>query len=162
MNVVVVGLGNSVLTDDTIGLKISQRVKNELKNMEIPFGIEVKVLENEAGGWSIIDTVEGADTLILIDAILDKSLKPGGIKWYSPGKIFSSVRLNGHHNMDIFSAMELARKYHLKIPESVYILGVGTKDVSTFSEECTREAEPGIERGTQAVISKLRQIFSST
>jgi len=120
---------------------------------------EVEVFENEAGGWSIIDVAEGADILILVDAVLDRNLKPGRVKWYSPGDIFSSVRLSGPHNMDIFSSLDLARKYNLKIPEDVYILGVGTKDINTFSEECTKEAEPGIERGTQAVVSKLLELF---
>lgn len=158
MNVVVLGLGNSLLSDDSIGLKIAQRVGELLPTAHLPAGLEVRIELNEAGGWAIIDNVEGADTLIVVDAIIDPDLAPGHVAWYSKGG-FTSPRMAGAHTTDIFTALEFGRNHGLKIPDGMHILGVGVKDVQTFSEECTPEIQPAIERGARGILALLTQMI---
>ena len=160
MKIIVVGFGNPVLTDDAVGIRISELVEKKLPQITFPGNTEVHVTQNESGGWDILDLVVGFDVMILIDALLDKSLKPGELKWYSD-KVFTSIRLSGVHNMDVFSAIEYGKSLNLKVPERIVVLGVGVQDVLTFSEKCTPEVEAAIEKGVCKVIDKIQSIIAA-
>ena len=159
MRIIVIGLGNSILTDDSVGIKISEFLEKKLQTVSLPENLEITIEQNEAGGWDILDQVIGFDVLILIDAISDRTLAPGEVSWYS-SKIFSSARLSGVHTMDVFSAIEYGKKSGLKVPDTLLILGVGVKDIHTFSEECTPEVKPAIEKGVEIVLEKIRELIN--
>ncbi len=155
MKIVVVGLGNPILTDDAAGIRISEIVQKKIEQITLPQSVSVRVCQDEVGGWDIIDKAEGFDILILVDAMTDPALKPGELKWY-PHAAFSSIRLSGIHSMDVFTALEFAGKHRVKVPGKVLVLGVGVKDIHTFSEQCTPEVAAAIEKGADEV---LRQIL---
>jgi hydrogenase maturation protease len=158
MKVIVIGLGNPILTDDAVGIRISELLEKKLPAIAFPENTEISIRQNESGGWDILDLVVDYDVLILIDALLDKSLKPGELKWYTD-KVFTSIRLSGVHNMDVFSAIEYGKSLKLKVPEKIIVLGIGVKDVLTFSEQCSSEVETAIEKGADQVIDKIRSII---
>lgn len=158
--IVIVGLGNSILSDDAVGIKISQKIENKLHGIRLPEDIQLKVTQNESGGWDVLDVVEGYDILILIDAITGQALSPGDMKWFSP-KVYGSLRLSGFHSMDIFSALEMAKTYQFHVPTQIYILGIGINDITSFSEYCTPEVTPAIEKGADSVLEMLPILFFS-
>lgn len=168
MKIAVVGLGNPILTDDAVGIRISETVQQKIKRInltkdskgekESPAPVSVRVFQDEVGGWDIIDLVEGFDILILIDAMTDRALKPGELRWY-PGRVFSSIRLSGIHSMDVFSALEFAGKHGIKVPQKVLVLGVGVKDIHTFSEQCTPAVAEAIPKGAAEVIKQIRALI---
>lgn len=153
MKIVVVGLGNPVLTDDAAGIRISEALREKIAN-KIPGSVTVQIFQDEVGGWDIIDLAEGFDILILVDAMTDPALKPGELKWYPHGA-FSSIRLSGIHSMDVFTALDFAKKHGVKVPEKVLVLGVGVNDILTFSEQLTPEVEAVIETGADRVLQKI-------
>jgi hydrogenase maturation protease len=157
MKITILGLGNSVLTDDAVGLKIAERVEQLLPEYPLPDGWSTEVCFDEAGGWEILNYVEGADILFLVDSILDEKLGPGELSWY-PKKVFTSPRMCGVHNTDIFSAMKFAQKQGLKVPEDLHILGVGVDDVQTFSEDCTPKVTACIEPAARQILDKMVEI----
>ena len=157
MLVVVLGLGNSVLTDDTVGLKIATRVGDLIPDAKLPDDKEVRIELNEAGGWEILDNVEGADQLVVVDAIIDPELGPGKTAWYPRG-VFTSPRMTGIHNTDIFTALDFGKKHGLKMPNELHILGVGVKDVQTFSEECTPDVRAAIDPAARQILELISQL----
>jgi hydrogenase maturation protease len=160
MKIIVIGLGNPVLTDDAVGIRISELLETELPEIPFPENTEVSVTRNESGGWDILDLVIGFDVMILIDALIDKSLKPGELRW-CPEKVFTSIRLSGVHSMDVFSAIEYGKSLNGKVPEKIVVLGVGVEDVHTFSETCTPAVEAAIEKGKNEVIEKIQSIIAA-
>jgi hydrogenase maturation protease len=160
MKIIVIGLGNPVLTDDAVGIRISELLENNLPQITFPENTEVHITQNESGGWDILDLAVGFDVMILIDALLDKSLKPGEMRWYSD-KVFTSIRLSGVHSMDVFSAVEYGKSLKLKVPEQILVLGVGVMDILTFSEKCTPAIEAVIETGKNEIIEKIQSIITT-
>ena len=160
MKIVVVGLGNPILTDDAAGIRISEIVQQKIDRLTLPFYVTVRICQDEVGGWDIIDRAEGFDILILVDAMTDPALKPGELKWYPHGA-FSSIRLSGIHSMDVFTALEFAGKHGAKMPEKVLVLGVGVKDIHTFSEECTPEVAAAIPEGADKVLRQILTLIES-
>ena len=159
MKVIIIGLGNPVLTDDAVGIRISELLETKLPDITFPENTDVSIEQNESGGWDILDLVVGFDVMILIDALIGKSLKPGELRWYSD-KVFTSIRLSGVHTMDVFSAIEYGKNLNLKVPEKILVLGVGVNDVLTFSEKCTPEVEAAIEKGKNEVIEEIQSIIA--
>jgi hydrogenase maturation protease len=157
VKITVLGMGNAVLSDDAVGLQVAARLAADLHG-EAPLpGVSVEVCCNEAGGWEILDDVEGSDALILVDSILDPNLAPGQFAWF-PSKVFTSPRISGIHNTDVFSAMTFARRHGLAMPEEIHVLGIGVQDVQTYSEDCTPAVRAAVPKAARAVLQKVRDI----
>ena len=61
MNTLILGIGNLILTDDGVGIKIAQRLKEERPELE--------VVETGEAGLTLLDLITGYDRLIIIDSI---------------------------------------------------------------------------------------------
>ena len=55
---IVVGLGNPILTDDGVGNKVAEVLRNKV-------GPEVEVVEASLAGFNLLDLLTGYDTAIL-------------------------------------------------------------------------------------------------
>jgi hydrogenase maturation protease len=161
MRIAVLGMGNSVMTDDAVGLKVVELLETRGLPARLPPGVEVGFLRNEAGGWEILDDVEGFDALVLVDACIAPSLQVGQCAWFEPGQ-FTSPRMSGTHNMDVFSALDLGRKSGLHVPSTVVALGIGAKEIYSFSEELTPDVAAAVPVAAQLVIDKVLDLASAT
>jgi hydrogenase maturation protease len=157
--VVVLGLGNSLLTDDSVGLKIAAEVGARLPAAELG-GCEVEVAFSEIGGWDVLDQAEGFDAIVLVDASVDERLAPGELAWHDRGDGFTSGRLSGAHSTDVFTALDYGRRCGLVVPSQVHVLGVGVADVLTIGEDCTAAVAAAIAPGAAAVLDRVREITS--
>ena len=133
MKTVILGLGNPILTDDAVGIKIAQKLKEKNSKLE--------VIETSEAGIALLDLITGYDKLIIIDSIKNEQGKPGelyklGLEDLKPAKDFSSS-----HGIGIATAFELGKGLGYKMPKFVSIYAVGIKDNTTFGEKCTEEVE---------------------
>ena len=158
--IAILGLGNSLLGDDAVGLKIAQRLSEIIKAAPPLPDSAVGVFQDEAGGWEILDHVEGYQALVLVDSIQDPALEPGTLAWY-PRHAFSSPRISGVHNMDIFGALDYAHRHGMIVPTQVHILGVAVREVTTFTEQCTPPVDDAIPKAVDAILAKVREIAST-
>ncbi len=155
MKIVVLGLGNSTLTDDSVGLWIVRKVSAHIGAQGDLQGCSVEISENEAGGWTVLDQFEGAEHAILVDAVGHLDLPPGETAWI-PRELFTSARTSGVHNADIFTTVEWGRRHGMKLPEGIDVLGVGVQDTATYGEFCTPAVEGCIEPAARKVLERLR------
>lgn len=70
--IVILGIGNILLSDEGIGVHVA----NELMNIDLP--PEVTVVEGGTDGFRLIDIITEADRLIVIDAVKGGAI-PGSI-----------------------------------------------------------------------------------
>src|SRR5450756_2353455 len=73
----VLGMGNPILSDDAIGIRLASALKPRLE--DIP-GVDV-VEECCVGGLNLLDVLEGYDRLIALDSIKTIGGVPG--TWYA-------------------------------------------------------------------------------
>lgn len=78
MNILVLGLGNALMSDDSIGVRAIERLQQEYR---FPDG--VKVVDGGTLGLDLLPFIEDADQLLIVDALEMKA---------APGQIF---RLEG-------------------------------------------------------------------
>ncbi len=136
MNTLILGIGNPILTDDGVGIKVAQKLKEENPKLEV-------IMTSEAG-IILLELLVGYDKLIIIDSIKTEKGKPGDLyklelEDLKPAKDFSSS-----HGIGIATAFELGKGLGYKMPRYISIYAVEIKDNTTFGEKCTEEVEQRI------------------
>jgi len=157
--VAVLGLGNSVLGDDSVGLRVAELLADILRDQVLPREVEVEVFQDEAGGWEILDLIEGFDSLVLVDSILDETRQPGEFTWY-PARMFTSPRLSGIHSTDVFSAIEFASRHGMRVPGDVHVMGICVKEVYTFTESCSAPVAEAVPLAAKEILVRIHDISS--
>ncbi len=148
MSILILGMGNPILTDDGVGIKIARKLKED--------NPELEVVETSEAGMALLDFVVGYDKLIIIDSIKTEQGKPGelyklGLEDFKPDMGFLSS-----HGVDIATAVELGRRAGYKMPEYISLYAVEIKDNSTFGEKCTEEIEERIPFIVKQIIEEER------
>ena len=131
---IVLGIGNPILRDDGVGIKVARCIKRAAP--------EVEVVETAEAGLSLLDWVPDHDRLIVIDSIKAGANEAAGEVYkldfttLDPAMDFTSF-----HGVDIVTAFELGRRLGYHMPERVSVYAITVKDNMTFAEECSEEVE---------------------
>ena len=111
--ILVLGIGNDILTDDGIGPKLV----GELRKMDFPADITFKTAS--VGGLEILEMISGFSRVFLIDAIRTKNGKPGTV-YFLPAEDFSETQnLTNLHDVNFLTALELGSKLNFQIPGEI-------------------------------------------
>jgi hydrogenase maturation protease len=139
MKTLVLGMGNPILCDDAVGIRVAHDFRAEAKGFA---GVDY-VLDCSVGGLNLLDLVTGYDRLIVFDSIRGGGGPPGS--WYAmTGESFrETMNLTNVHDANFTTALELGRQMgaHVPHPEDVHIFAVEIADNLTFSESLTPELE---------------------
>jgi len=145
---IVVGLGNPILTDDGVGNKVAEILKNKV-------GPEVEVVEASLAGFNLLDLLTGYDTAILVDAIQTKGGKVGDIYKLNKDDLAFSQRLASVHDINLYTAWQLGDQLGVKLPEKLIIFVVEVDDVLTFSEKLTPKIAEVVPKVCELVLREL-------
>ncbi len=146
MNTLVLGIGNPILTDDGVGIKIAQKLKEGNPELEVE--------ETSEAGIALLELVAGYDKLIIIDSIKTEQGKPGELYKFELEDLKSSSYFSSSHGIDIPTAIELGRKIGYMMPKCIRLYAVEIKDNSTFGEGCTAEIEERIPSIAKQIIEE--------
>jgi hydrogenase maturation protease len=138
MKTLVLGLGNPILSDDGVGIKVAQEVGEKLNDPQIT------VAATSAAGLSLLDSIVGYDKVIIIDAIQTEKGRAGQIYRMGPEDFSLTKYLSSPHQINLATALELGNVLNLAMPQEITIFAVEAKDITTFSEKCTPEVEQAI------------------
>ncbi len=155
MKTLVIGLGNPILTDDGVGVKVAYAVRDVLALDE---GSLVKVTEAGVGGLQLMEMMVGYERVILVDAIQTPGGQPGTIHHLSLDDIASALPTQhsaSAHDMNLPTALEMGRRLGLALPETIEIFAIEAEDVVTFGETCTPAVAAAIPSVTELVLDAL-------
>ena len=150
MKTLVLGLGNPILSDDGVGIKVAREVGKKLDDPEIT------VAETSGAGLRLLDSIVGYDKVIIIDAIQTKKGKAGQIYRMEPEDFSFAKHLSSPHQINLVTALELGKMLNLAMPQKITIFAVEAKDITSFSEKCTPEVERAIPKAVKMVLAELR------
>jgi hydrogenase maturation protease len=126
--ILVLGLGNDILSDDAIGPKIVYELGKE------PFPSRVRFITAAVGGLEILEMVEGYQKLLIIDAIKTANGTPGDIYMLTPEAFKNTLHLYNFHDINFLNALELGRKLNMNLPSEITILAVEIVEDLEFSD----------------------------
>lgn len=150
----VLGLGNPILRDDAVGLRVAQRVRALLTPEQ---SRDVEVQEAEVAGFGLLDRLMDRSFVVIVDALQREDLPPGTLLLQSPSDYTPTPRLTTAHQVDLPTALGLGEPLGLAMPSVVHILGVVVEDPETFGETMTPAVAAAVELAAGRVLSLLRQ-----
>ena len=118
MKTIILGLGNPVRADDSVGLCVAHALAKRLSSPE------VTVMEASVSGLDILDLLVGYERAIIIDAIQTKGGQPGQIYRLEPGTFASTRHSANPHSVDFATALELGERLGLALPQRITILAI--------------------------------------
>jgi hydrogenase maturation protease len=150
----IIGLGNSILTDDGVGIYAARELRHCLKEAgaDSPFDI----VETEVGGFALMELIVGWPHIILVDAIQFEGLIPGTVVRIQPEDLHTSLRLRSVHDIDLPTVLELGRKLGLAMPEEISIFGIQAEDALTLGERLTDSAQRGMKEVVALILKEIR------
>ena len=149
----VIGIGNPVLCDDSVGIHVARRVREEA-------GGRADVLELHSAGFELLEAMVGCETAILIDSVVGGRDSPGTVRCF-PGDELSGERACGDsgarmsHSFFLPTVMELGRTLNLPMPRTTLVWTVEAADVCTFSEEPTEECMRAVSEVVRGIVKQL-------
>ncbi len=149
MKTLVLGIGNPILSDDSVGMRVAM----ELKSRPGKGYFDVKWASIE--GLSTLDEIAGYERLILIDSIKTGKGKPGDVYKLSLRDLNFASHLSSSHGVDFATAVELGKKVGYKIPEIIEIYAIEVEDNTTFAEDCTPKVKLKIPKIVDEIIEAI-------
>jgi hydrogenase maturation protease len=115
---IVLGLGNEVLRDEGLGLKIV----DDLKHTYTFPGLEYAKATN--GGLEILDFIVNYRELIIIDTISTITGHPGDIYYYTPENYNETLHLSSSHDVCFLTAIKTGETLGFSMPAKIDILAI--------------------------------------
>jgi hydrogenase maturation protease len=141
----VLGVGNSILSDDTVGLVVTRMLEERYGDREdTDFGY------NEEAGFSLLEESLGYDRLVIVDSILTGAA-PGTIHRLDLEDLGRSIHSNSPHGMNLATVLALGRTQGMDVPDDVRIYAIEVVDTVTFSEKLS----PALAERVDAVADEI-------
>jgi hydrogenase maturation protease len=157
MKTVIIGLGNPILGDDSVGVIVSRKIRDRLR-LRSDAGEtagEVDVKEVYAGGIRLMDAMTGYDRAWIIDAMVTGRHQPGTIIPLSAHDLCSTRNIVCTHDTNLDTALELGRMLGVHLPSKVRVWGIEASDVESFSERLTDAVFRSVPLAVEEIIKDL-------
>ena len=112
MATIIIGVGNPVLSDDSVGILAARKLKSRLKGRA-----DVEIREFCAGGIRLMEIMQGYERAIIVDAIVTAGGKPGSVYRLNPSDLLQTRNTCSTHDGSLQEAFTLGRTVGLKLPE---------------------------------------------
>ncbi len=149
MKTLVLGLGNPILTDDAVGIRVASALASRVHQPD------VIVQTSELGGLNLLELLVGYNKAIIIDAIQTRDGKPGQVHRLTEESFEASHHANSTHGIDFKSTIELGRKLGLDLPTEFVIFAVEVQDATSFGERLTPAVESAVPFCLEEVVREL-------
>jgi hydrogenase maturation protease len=147
MKTLLLGLGNPILKDDSVGLRVLGKMAERLTAENIDFK------EACFANIDILDVIEPYDRLIIIDSIKTKGGRPGQLYPLRLEDFQLTMHLSCPHDINLATALELGRRLGMHMPKEIRIYAIEVEDNQTFSESCS----PSVERAIPGIVEEIAQ-----
>jgi hydrogenase maturation protease len=152
MKTLILGLGNPLLRDDSIGLQVVQELRPMLE-----MDPDIELDQDYWGGLRLMERMIGFERAIIIDAI-QTGAEPGTIHLLSPGDI-PTQRSASAHDVNLPTALEFGRQAGAQLPSEgqILLIGIEAEDVLTFDENLSPNVQQALPRAVETVFAALER-----
>lgn len=152
VRVLVLGVGNPILSDDGVGIHVARELKKRGLH-----GVDVEELA--ASGLELLDAVRGYDKVVIIDAIQTTRGKPGDLHTLDEKDFEKSIHGSSPHGINIATALALGRRLVPdEMPKEVVFFAVEAEDLVNVSERLTPKVARALPRIVELVRKELRSL----
>ncbi len=150
MKTLVLGLGNPILGDDAVGLRVVRIVREKISDGN------VSVVESTASGLGLLDVLTGFDQVVVVDAIQTKGGRVGDVYRLTSDALNATRHSASPHDTNLSTALELGRRLGLVVPKHMAIVAIEiSPECREFTEELSPEVEEALPRAVEAVMKEV-------
>lgn len=146
--ILVLGLGNDLLGDDAIGLRVAEQLRGE-------FPGKVEVRSTSVFGLALLDELIGRERVLVIDSYVPEDFSRARIEehdWTAAGEALAPCP----HFFGLAEIRELMNRLAIGLPSEVRVLAVPVRDPFTFSLEMT----PAVSALLSEAVARAQSIVS--
>lgn len=129
MKTLILGIGNPILSDDAVGIRVAEGLKSQTPALD--------VVSTGESGLRLLEYVMGYDKLVIIDSVMTSGGKPGELYKLEIEGLKGATSLSLSHGVDLGTMMALGERLGYDMPQQVSVYAVEISDNTTFSEQCT-------------------------
>ncbi|HAE5447301.1 TPA_asm: HyaD/HybD family hydrogenase maturation endopeptidase [Salmonella enterica subsp. enterica serovar Derby] len=147
MRILVLGVGNILLTDEAIGVRIVEALEQRYTLPDF-----VEILDGGTAGMELLGDMANRDHLIIADAIVSKKNAPGTIMVLRDDEVpaLFTNKISPHH--DVLSALRFTGEF----PKKLTLVGVIPQSLEPHIG-LTPTVEAMIEPALEQVLAALRE-----
>lgn len=153
ISVTVLGLGNVLLSDEGVGVRLMERVRDAR-----PWPPEVEFVDGGAGGLNLLNVIERAERLVVFDAA-DMGLQPGQCRVIAPDQFAeeSPQRRISLHDVSFAETLDLCGRFFRK-PDTIKVLAIqpATIDYGLQLSDAIDAAMPNLVAAAMGLIDEVR------
>lgn len=150
MNIVVLGVGNLLMTDEAVGVRAVEALQARYRLPE-----SVRVIDGGTAGMELLESLEGLDKLIIIDAVRANQ-PPATVIRRKDGEVkaFFRTKISPHQIgiSDVLAALELRGEY----PRRLALIGIQPVSLDT-GIGLTPEVEALLPRVLELAVEELAE-----
>lgn len=139
MRSIVIGVGNPLLGDDGVGIRVARELSRRLDNHT-----GVAVTELYAGGLRLMEAMVGFDRALVVDAMVTGACPPGSVRCFAPAELGSTRNLRCAHDTSLPAALAMGEMLGLPLPREIRVWGVEAACCEEFGETLTAPVERAV------------------
>ncbi len=129
--ILVLGLGNDILTDDAVGLKIADAVRERLAGDP-----RIEVRSTTEMGLALLDEIAGRSAVVLVDSVQTGRAPPGHLHEFDAAAL-TGVGSTVPHMLGVGETLALGQLMGLAMPRQVRVFAIEVTDPFTLGTEMT-------------------------
>ena len=146
LRLLLLGLGNDILTDDAVGLHVVHELQRELAGQA---GIDFR--ETTEMGLALLDFITGYRAAAIVDSIQTGKEAPGFL-YELDDAVFNQMTGRTPHFVGVSETLALGKRLGLAMPEQVMIYAIEVADPFTVSTSLT----PALQAALPGIVARIR------
>ncbi|MBU6996818.1 MAG: hydrogenase maturation protease [Theionarchaea archaeon] len=149
MKILVMGIGNPILTDDAVGILVARELE----------GAPAEIVEASVGGFSLLDYIRGYDVVIIVDAV-KLGDPPGTVSILNEVQVPRALHTSSSHDVSFSEAIRLGKVlFPEEMPSRIVVVGIEVSDTDTFSESPTEPVKNAVPEAARLVSQLLETMI---
>lgn len=152
MQILILGLGNPILTDDGIGVLVAESLRPDVTDPS------VEIEELSVGGLTLMERMVGYDRAILVDALMTGRDAPGTVRRLTLEDL-REMSVTQHsasvHDATLVTALDVGRRAGMALPAELVIVAIEVENVMDFGDAPTPAVAAALPVAREAVLREL-------
>ena len=150
--VLVLGLGNDILTDDAVGLHVAHAVRERLAGNP-----HIEVRSTTEMGLALLDEIAGRAGVVLVDSVQTGRAPPGHIHEIDPAEL-ADVSSSVPHMLGVGETLALGQLMGLAMPRQVRVLAIEVADPFSLGTEMTEAVRHAVASAAEKVAAAAGEL----
>ncbi len=148
--ILVLGLGNDIMSDDGVGIAVVQELERSILPLE-----SVMMRVTSEMGLSLLDYLEGTDVCFIVDAIYTQKAPPGTL-YELEERDLSCINGAAPHFLGIREVLSLGRVLGFDMPSKVTMHAIEVSDPFTVGTKLSDDVARAIPLTISRLLDALR------